>query len=710
MVIATSRDGNKADQTAAAPTAGVTRTFTIRDLLVSAFYHRRVIIIAALIPFVMGILLALATQVQYTSSGLLMVLVNRDYSTAQNVTDSGPAVLSIEGLKSVEAEVLILESAEVIRATIAEVGEERLFPPSLLGTIADTLWRDTRPNNDQELERFRKQLRASVQQGSNVVLVSFTNPDRNIAAETTDALIRNYLARRKVLFDNPTSKILVSQVEQLEARLRETDATIRAEMASANIIEIAQDLTLAANQADSILQRWRQVHERRRAVDGQLLQAREQQKRLSETVFDFRQRSNEASLDGDVGDLLVRLRTERQTLISQYAPNHPRIKEIDAKIKVVLDAVKNPQDRTATTERDVRNPSVAFLSNMILSLQVEEDALDQQIKELEEQKKRADERIGVLRDAEGRLRVLQRERAVLTEAHREYVKRAEAARIEEAASSVRASNVRIIQSGRDDIVPRNLALAFLSAGLLAGILSGAAAGVIASELRPGFIRQEDAERTLGLPALAAFSNDPDDFDGLANHQTMLSLVARLMDIRIIGRPISSLQLVDVSAPEDKASLTKALAMELSAGRKLRTLVIGLSITNALERISTHEVLERNGILVTKTSTPGLDIASVNEDSPLIDLRSSSEQARETILQLRDNYDVVLISYPASSIHLARRFAAAVDASVLVIRAEHSRSPVATWTRDNIFDAGGGIAGFVFTGRKFYLPEWIYRWL
>lgn len=711
MVIATSNEGKGHSDTAdQEPRQGIKRYFTLRDLLASAFYHRRAIIIAALVPMVIGLFLALASSIQYTSTSLLMVLVNREYSGSQNITDSGPAVLSIEGLKSVEAEVLILESAEVIRATISEIGADNLFPPTIINSFSEVIWTGSLPEADIDLERFRKRLRANVQSGSNVILASFTHPDRQIAASTIDALVRNYLIRRKVLFDNPSSRILVSQVEQLEARLKETDEAIESVMASANVIEMTQDLTLAANQADSILQRWRQVQERRRAVEGQLQRAQEQYDQLSKTVFDFRQLSNDASLNGDVGDLLVRLRVERQTLLSQYAPNHPRIKEIDAKIAVVLNSVKNPEERVAWTERDIRNPSVGFVNNMIIGLTVERDALKQQLQELESQKKRANERIDVLRDAETRLRVLKRDSAVLTEAHREYVKRAEAARIEETASAVRASNVRVIQSGNDDIVIRNMTLPFLAAGLLAGILSGVAAGVGASELRAGFLRQEDAERSSGLPALATFSESPENFKSPDNEQALISLVARLMDIRLAGRPLASIQLVDVNAPTDNASLTQALVMELCQGRKLRILVIGMPAINLTERVSTQQVTDHYGILVTKTNTPGLDMGVVNEDSPLVDLRASVERARETISALRDSYDLVVVSYPAASIHLTRRLASVVDANILVIQAEHSRGPVAIWIRDNIFDAGGGFAGFIFTGRKFYLPEWIYRWL
>ncbi|NIJ56398.1 uncharacterized protein involved in exopolysaccharide biosynthesis [Pseudochelatococcus lubricantis] len=705
MVIATHRDAHGPDNAAGGIRVSVpARHFTVRDLLAAAAYHRRVIVLAALVPVVAAIALAVFSRIQYTSNGLLMVLVSREYSGTQGVTDNGPAVLSVEGLKSVEAEVLILESAEVIRATLADIGSQALFPPSLASRWSVALGRDAGSNEDAALQAFRERLRASVQSGSNVILVGFTHPDRDLAVMAMDRLIHHYLARRKTLFDNPTSAILTSQVEHLETRLRETDGAISEEMTQAGIIDLAQDLTLAANQADSILDRRRQASERRRAIDGQLAQAEKQRAALHDTVFDSRQRSNEAVPGSNAGDLLVQLRTERESLIRRYAPGHPLIREVDAKIAVAIDSAKHPPERSTWSERDVRNPSADFIDNMVVSLNVERDALDRQMHELDAQQEQAQRRVDSLRNAETRLRVLQRERTVLTDTHGEYVKRAEAARIEETAAAVRASNVRVIQSGRDDVVARHLALPFIAAGLLAGLLSGAAAGVCAAELRPGFIRQQDAERALRLPALAVLADAPGGFDAPQNRQALLSLVARLRDIDVGGEPLSTLQLVDIGAAGDNVRLTEALAVELGAGRGLRTLAIGVSVP------VTQEIESYDGVRIAETAIPGLDVASVDADSPLVSLSAPPRSARDVLAGLRHRYDVILIGFPAPSIHLTRRLAVAVEASLLVVRAEQSRGPVATWSRDNIFDAGGGIAGFVFTGRKFYLPEWIYRWL
>ena len=102
--------------------------FTLRDVLIAGFYHRRIIIFFALLPLLVGGIAVVETKTNYTASDLLMVLVNREFSGIQNVTDSGPAVLSIEGLKSVELEIQIIESAETICTTITTIGLERIFP------------------------------------------------------------------------------------------------------------------------------------------------------------------------------------------------------------------------------------------------------------------------------------------------------------------------------------------------------------------------------------------------------------------------------------------------------------------------------------------------------------------------------------------------------------------------------------------------------
>ena len=387
--------------------------FTLRDVLIAGFYHRRIIIFFALLPLLVGGIAVVETKTNYTASDLLMVLVNREFSGIQNVTDSGPAVLSIEGLKSVESEIQIIESAETIRTTITTIGLERIFPDtSVIEQIRSLFSRGDNPMDDA-IARFRRNLSSSVQSGSNVIRVSFSNPDRAVAIEVMNELIRAYLDRRRVLFQNPTSGILAEEVRRLNDQLLNLDREIEAVKVAADMIDFAQDSVLAANQVDTIIQRRRQVEERVAGVAGQLTEAEKQKTALTETVFDFYQQSDAVANDDD-RNLLTRLQTDRNRLTSLYPATSPAVREVDKKIATVREAMQSPDQKVSWTKREVRNPAVSFVANMILSLSVEQDSLKQQIAELDAQQEVAQKRLAVVRGAEAKLIELNRQRDVLT--------------------------------------------------------------------------------------------------------------------------------------------------------------------------------------------------------------------------------------------------------------------------------------------------------
>ena len=86
-------------------------------------------------------------------------------------------------------------------------------------------------------------------------------------------------------------------------------------------------------------------------------------------------------------------------------------------------------------------------------------------------------------------------------------------------------------------------------------------------------------------------------------------------------------------------------------------------------------------------------------------------AWETIGALREHFEMVLVIASSDlSEPMAQRLARIVDANVLVLHAERTRAAIAERFREMILDAGGNLAGFVFVGRKFYVPRWLYRLL
>lgn len=78
--------------------------------------------------------------------------------------------------------------------------------------------------------------------------------------------------------------------------------------------------------------------------------------------------------------------------------------------------------------------------------------------------------------------------------------------------------------------------------------------------------------------------------------------------------------------------------------------------------------------------------------------------------LKQDYDMIVIDSPAASaspegIALAR----SVDGVVLVVEAEKTRWPVAENLKTQIERGGGKILGVVFNKRRYYIPDYIYKW-
>jgi len=113
--------------------------------------------------------------------------------------------------------------------------------------------------------------------------------------------------------------------------------------------------------------------------------------------------------------------------------------------------------------------------------------------------------------------------------------------------------------------------------------------------------------------------------------------------------------------------------------------------------------------VTGTPVPLLWAAADAERSPLLDFRLPIAEAELMMAELRRAFDCVVISsdLPGASL-VTQRFSQLVDANILAVQAEKSRKPAVLRLRDQVAESGGLTIGLVFLGRRYYLPNWLYR--
>ena len=680
------------------------RRWTMRDLAVYAFYRRRLLRYCLLLGLLLGAGAAYFAKTYFTADALLILLVGSDSAVVQNSLDLTNTQISVDGLKAVQAEIQIIQTDDVLRAAIERVGVEALYPrlsgARFFGLLAPYGATD---RIIVAVERFRDDLRAEAQGSSNAIRVSFTHDNRDLAVKAVQAVIDAYLLRRKSIYANQNAATLGDEIGRYTGRLRQFEAEILAVKRKSDVLDMAQDIVLATNRLDGIAQRQNQVRERRVAVQTEIGAVRTNLASQPATVLDFRETTNNTGND-EARNTLVRLMQERAHLVSQYNDSWPGLRELDQKIATVRGQMSRTGQALYFAERMIRNPAVDVLNNRLASLEVEDQALGQQLVELEDQSRIAAERIVTLREAETQLHTLQLNRDVAEGIFRQLSLRQPSALFNEDSVVDQNANVRMAQPPTAPLRGRNLALSYLAGGGFLGLAMGMAFAAVATGLQRAYILSTEAEADLGLTNLGEVSAAD-----ASNTLTGAGIVAaNLLGMSSQGRPLSLIQIVATENGGLQAGFARALGEEFAQTFAMRTLILDLT-----EQGETTVKAEAPGfdvpIPVARTGVEGLwvsvDAARVLfRDRQFVSLRDWDVPGR-----LRGSFAVVLVVGPSDlGSPWMRRLSMLVDASILVIRAETTRAAVASRFRDAILEAGGTLAGFVFVGRRFYIPRWLYR--
>ena len=257
------------------------------------------------------------------------------------------------------------------------------------------------------------------------------------------------------------------EVRRYAARLADIEADIQAVRRKFDVLDLTQDILLATNRLDGIVQRQNQVRERRVAVETEIVAVRANLASQPPEVLDFKETSNNTGND-EARNTLVRLMQERTHFATRYNGSWPGLRELDEKIGSL--AAQIGAAARAFTFPNAGSHSRDGANNRLASLEVETQALGQQLVELDEQLRVADQRVRSLREADGQLHTLQLNRDVAEEICRAL--RQPGAVFNDDAIVERNANVRIGQPPTAPALGRSLALTYTRRRRVPGVAAG----------------------------------------------------------------------------------------------------------------------------------------------------------------------------------------------------------------------------------------------
>jgi uncharacterized protein involved in exopolysaccharide biosynthesis len=681
------------------------RRWTLRDLAVRLFYRIRLFLFCLLLGLAGGGAAAYLSRTSYTADTLLIALVGPESATVQDTLNLANTQISVDGLKAVQSEIQIIQADGVLRAAIDALGADHLYPalskPRLFGLLPPL---DPADRTGAALERFRADLRVEAQGSSNVIRIAYTHPDRALAIRAVQQVTAAYLAHRRSIYTSNTGSVLGQELRRYGAQLERLQQDILDTRRKYDVLDMAQDIVLATNRLDGIAQRQNQVKERRVAVQTEIVAVKANLESQPAKVLDFKETTNNTGND-EARNTLVRLMQERAHLVGQYNPQWPGVKELDNKIAAARAQIHAAGGSLYFTERTIRNPAVDVLNNRLALLQVEDQALGQQLVELDSQSAIAGDRVKSLREADARLHALQLNRDVAEGVYRQLALRQPGAIAGDAAAEARDASVRVAQPPTAPLRGRSLALSFLAGGGFLGLMLGVTAVALASMMQQVYILPEDAERDLAL-------HNVGDIDaGTRRGPRGFGLVAsNLLHLGVDGRALSMVQITSPGGDaERKLAVARALGTEFAREFAMRTLILDLR-ENAQPPPGVPASLDPPPpVPVTASDLPDLWL-SIGAHQALFGERGRKlTRAWQALDRLKQQFEMVLVVAPSAPDHpIALWLAGMVDANLLVLHAGHTRAPIAQRIRDLILEAGGNLAGFVFEGRRFHVPGWLYR--
>lgn len=116
-------------------------------------------------------------------------------------------------------------------------------------------------------------------------------------------------------------------------------------------------------------------------------------------------------------------------------------------------------------------------------------------------------------------------------------------------------------------------------------------------------------------------------------------------------------------------------------------------------------------LIKQVDDTALHVINLNDNNLGIQLDSDSEEINTFLVSLKNEFDFVIIDFPANLINpdfliLSNE----VDGIVIVIEAEKTRWQVVEHLSNRIKDQGGRVLGVLLNKRKMYIPKILYKFL
>jgi uncharacterized protein involved in exopolysaccharide biosynthesis len=482
---------------------------TVRDVLSIGFRQKRKILATFLICLTAGVCWLARRPVIYESEMKILVRRERAEEVVSSQLEQIRGTTTGVRLEDVNTEAQVLTSRELARQVLAQSDALRasMAPGTESGFWRSIGWRVADGSDEVDeaklVDGFLENLVVAPSAGSNIIRVAFRSEDREIAAESLQALSGAYLAKHlEVHRTQGSAEVFAAEASQHRAELD----SLQDQLFTLGRRHGAVDISI---EKESIL---RELLARQAEFESGKAAIASLQSRLESLQKEVMQTPQRRTTSVRTSPMLLenlrqelnRLELERIELESKFLPTYEPVVRIREQIQATQAAIEKAQNAPPVEEITDRDPTHDWVSSEIA--RTRSDLVAARSNQAEISKT-----IVALRARSNELESLNRTRVELerdaSAAERNFVayrQRAEEARISGELDQQRVLNVAVAEAPSVPSAPAGPSRFLLLLGLIA--VSGAASlgiGLSADVLDPTYRRPDELEKSLGIPVLTS---------------------------------------------------------------------------------------------------------------------------------------------------------------------------------------------------------------
>jgi uncharacterized protein involved in exopolysaccharide biosynthesis len=492
--------------------------FSSRDLIAIGFRHKRAIVITFCAMLAGAVLAAVLQPPDYKASTKFLI----ERARMDPVVSPGHDAASVRAEVTEEelnSEVELLQSADVLRQVVVTTGLHhrrtlltRLHVPDILSYLG---LKDTEEEHiAKAVTTLQKDLKIEAVRKSNLISVSYTSSDPQLAARVLQALDEAYL-QKNLAVHHPEGEFQFfdRETENYKANLAAAESQLKAfsEQEGGVSPQLARDITLQklSEFNGTLQQTYADIAATEKRIDALEKQSGTTPQRLTTQAS----ATDDAQVLQGMKSTLMTLELKRTELLTKYQPTYPLVQEVDKQLTDTRASIASEESKPLRAETTDRNPTYSWINEELAKAKADESGLHARAAAIQtivaKYKANAHEldQKGIVQQDLLRKMKTEEENYLL------YQHKREEARMTDALDRTRILNVAIAEQPSIPAVPATSRWTVFLIGTLLALSISVGMAFTLEYANPSFRTPSEVLSELNIPVLAAVPKEFVSFPG-----------------------------------------------------------------------------------------------------------------------------------------------------------------------------------------------------